>query len=144
MVEVIDPETGGVLPDGRPGEFAFTTLDRRAMPFLRYRTGDSGLLLPGPCPCGSFVRRMLPWGGRLRDRRRLWALDGVLLACPDVVDYTLEKAEGGARLTASGVVPPDPQEVRRRLEEAGYPVPEQISTRAITGFSGTGMQKRSL
>lgn len=144
LVEVIDPETGAVLPDGQMGEFVFTTLDLRAMPFLRYRTGDMGMLLPGACPCGSFVRRMLPWGGRLRDRRRLWALDGVLLACPDVVDYTLEKAEGGARLTASGVVPPDPQEIRRRLEEAGYPVPEQISTRAITGFSGTGMQKRSL
>lgn len=144
LVEVIDPETGEVLPDGRPGEFVFTTLDRRAMPFLRYRTGDSGLLLPGPCPCGSFVRRMLPQGGRCADRGRLWALDSVLLACPGVADYSLRETEGGTELTLLGVIPPDGEEVRRRLAEAGRPVPERILARAITGFSGTGMQKRSL
>ena len=140
LVEVIDPDTGESLPDGQPGELVFTTLDLRAMPFLRYRTGDMGMLLPGPCPCGSFVRRILPQGGRLAERGRLRALDGVLLACPGVVDYTLKKGV----LTLFGVVPPDPEEARRRLIQAGYPVPEHINTWAITGFSGTGMQKRSL
>lgn len=144
LAEVVDPETGATLPDGQPGEFVFTTLDRRAMPFLRYRTGDLGLLLPGLCPCGSFIRRMLPQGGRLANRGRLWALDGVLLSCPGVVDYTLRETARGPELTLLGVIPPDAEEVRRRLAEAGYPVPERITARVITGFSGTGMQKRGL
>lgn len=140
LVEVINPDTGAALPDGQTGELVFTTLDRRAMPFLRYRTGDMGRLLPGPCPCGSFVRRMLPQGGRLAGKGRLWALDGVLLACPGVVDYTLKE---GA-LTLYGVTPPDPEYARRALAEAGGPVPERVCAQALTGFAGTGMQKRSL
>ena len=140
LVEVINPDTGAALPDGQTGELVFTTLDRRAMPFLRYRTGDMGRLLPCPCPCGSFVRRMLPQGGRLAGKGRLWALDGVLLACPGVVDYTLKE---GA-LTLYGVTPPDPEYARRALAEAGGPVPERVCAQALTGFAGTGMQKRSL
>lgn len=144
LVEVVDPHTGAPLPDGQPGELVFTTLDRRATPFLRYRTGDMGMLLSGPCPCGSFLRRMLPQGGRLADGGKLWALDGVLLSCPDVVDYALEETERGTVLTLFGVVPPDPEEALRLLAEAGYALPDQIKSQAITGFSGTGMQKRSL
>lgn len=144
LAEVVDPETGAPLPEGQPGELVFTTLDRRAMPFIRYRTGDRGVLLPGLCPCGSFVRRLLPWGGRLADRGALWALDGVLLACPGVVDYALEETERGLELTLFGVAPPDPEAVRRRLAEAGYPAPKHINVKISTGFSGTGMQKRSL
>ena len=140
LVEVINPDTGAALPDGQTGELVFTPLDRRAMPFLRYRTGDMARLLPGPCPCGSFVRRMLPQGGRLAGKGRLWALDGVLLACPGVVDYTLKE---GA-LTLYGVTPPDPEYARRALAEAGGPVPERVCAQALTGFAGTGMQKRSL
>lgn len=144
LAEVVDPKTGARLPEGQPGELVFTTLDRRAMPFLRYRTGDLGVLLPGPCPCGSFLRRILPQGGRLADRGRLWALDGVLLACPGVVDYSVRETPEGPALTLYGVVPPDPEEARQRLEQAGYAAPKHIDAQVITGFSGTGMQKRSL
>jgi len=45
--EVIDPETGEVLPDGRPGELVFTSLTKEAMPVIRYRTRDLTRLLPG-------------------------------------------------------------------------------------------------
>ena len=45
--EIIDPETGAVLPDGTPGELVFTTLTRQAMPVIRYRTRDLSCLLPG-------------------------------------------------------------------------------------------------
>ena len=44
LVEVVDPESGRVLPEGEEGEFVFTTLAKEAMPFLRYRTGDIGSL----------------------------------------------------------------------------------------------------
>src|SRR5436305_1947461 len=45
--EVIDPETGEVLPDGQPGELVFTSLTKEAMPVIRYRTRDLTRLLPG-------------------------------------------------------------------------------------------------
>jgi len=45
--EVVDPETGRVLPDGAPGELVFTTLTKEAMPVIRYRTRDLTQLFPG-------------------------------------------------------------------------------------------------
>ena len=63
--EVVDPVTGAVLPDGEPGEVVFTTLSREAMPLLRYRTGDFAAMLPGPCACGSRMRRLGIIQGRI-------------------------------------------------------------------------------
>lgn len=62
--EIIDPKTGLELPDGEFGEIVFTTLNRGAMPLIRYRTGDMSQILEGPCPCGSILRRF----GRIADR----------------------------------------------------------------------------
>jgi phenylacetate-CoA ligase len=56
--EVIDPETGRVMPDGEEGELVLTTLSKQAMPMIRYRTRDISVLAEGPCPCGRTVRRM--------------------------------------------------------------------------------------
>jgi len=64
-VEVTDYATGAPLPAGVQGEILLTTLGERALPLLRYRTGDAGVLLPGPCPCGSPLRRLGPVPGRL-------------------------------------------------------------------------------
>jgi phenylacetate-CoA ligase len=47
LPEVIDPETGSVLPDGSDGELVFTSLTKRALPIVRYRTRDLTRLLPG-------------------------------------------------------------------------------------------------
>lgn len=63
--EVLDMETGRPLPPGEIGEVTFTTLSRRAMPLVRYRTGDAARMLPGPCPCGSPLRRLGPILGRI-------------------------------------------------------------------------------
>jgi phenylacetate-coenzyme A ligase PaaK-like adenylate-forming protein len=63
--EVLDMETGRPLPPGEVGEVVFTTLTRRAMPLIRYRTGDAARMLPGPCPCGSPLRRLGPILGRI-------------------------------------------------------------------------------
>ncbi|MBR4056976.1 MAG: phenylacetate--CoA ligase family protein [Oscillospiraceae bacterium] len=56
--EIINPETGRVLPAGEMGEIVVTTLRREAMPFIRYRTGDRSRFLPGNCACGSAIRRL--------------------------------------------------------------------------------------
>lgn len=56
--EIIDPDSGEVLPEGEYGEVVVTTLLRRAMPLIRYRTGDRSRFVPGACACGSVLRRL--------------------------------------------------------------------------------------
>lgn len=58
LVEIIDPQTGHLLPEGEQGEVVVTTLTRSAMPLIRYRTGDFSRLIPGACECGSFIPRL--------------------------------------------------------------------------------------
>ena len=61
--EIIDPETGEVLPDGTKGELVFTSLDKEAFPLLRYRTKDICVLNRVPCSCGRpHVRMSKPMG----------------------------------------------------------------------------------
>jgi phenylacetate-coenzyme A ligase PaaK-like adenylate-forming protein len=62
--EIIDPKTGEVLPDGETGEVVFTTLTRKGMPFIRYRTGDTSRWLTEPCGCGSVLKRLDKAGDR--------------------------------------------------------------------------------
>jgi len=57
-LEIIHPQSGELLPDGESGEMVVTTLLRRGMPLIRYRTGDMGCILPGKCSCGSPLRRL--------------------------------------------------------------------------------------
>ncbi len=56
--EIVDPATGEPLPDGEEGELVLTTLSKRAMPMIRYRTRDITAFLPGECSCGRTLRRM--------------------------------------------------------------------------------------
>ncbi|RNI13744.1 phenylacetate--CoA ligase family protein [Methanohalophilus sp. RSK] len=53
LVEVIDPKTGKILPPGEEGELVFTTLRRKCMPLIRYRTRDIATLIDEPCRCGA-------------------------------------------------------------------------------------------
>ena len=55
-IEIIDPESGAVLPDGEWGEIVFTTLTRVGMPFIRYRTGDISRWKTERCPCGTVLK----------------------------------------------------------------------------------------
>lgn len=63
-VEIIDPETGETVPDGEYGEIVFSTLTRKGMPFLRYRTGDFSRKMEKPCRCGSLLGRLDRVGDR--------------------------------------------------------------------------------
>mgnify|MGYP000286926723 FL=1 len=67
ILEIIDPETLEPVPDGEIGEMVLTTLDRDAMPLLRYRTRDLTRILPGDCPCGRTHRRIDRLKGRSDD-----------------------------------------------------------------------------
>ena len=62
--EIIDPDTGEVLPDGEEGELVFTSLTKEAMPMIRYRTRDLTRLLPGTA---RTMRRMAKITGRSDD-----------------------------------------------------------------------------
>jgi len=56
--EIIDPDTLAVLPDGEEGELVLTTLAKRAMPLIRYRTRDITAIIPERCACGRNIRRI--------------------------------------------------------------------------------------
>ena len=63
IAEIINPETGEVLPEGTKGELVFTCLDKEAFPLLRYRTRDICVLSRTPCSCGrTHVRMAKPMG----------------------------------------------------------------------------------
>lgn len=67
IIEIIDPNTLEPVPDGQYGELVLTTLRRKGMPILRYRTKDLTRILPGPCACGRVHRRMDRIRGRSDD-----------------------------------------------------------------------------
>ncbi len=65
LIEIVDISGNKVLQHGQAGEVVITTLQREAMPLVRYRTGDVARILPGPCACGSLLRRLGPVLGRI-------------------------------------------------------------------------------
>ncbi len=97
LVEALDPVTGDPVADGSPGELAFTTVTKEAMPLLRYRTGDIAALRRGPCECGRTLVKMSKVTGRKDDMLVIRGvnvypseIERVLLAEPAVApDYLL-------------------------------------------------------
>lgn len=67
IVEIVDPETLEPVPEGEIGEMVLTTINREAMPLLRYRTRDLTRILPGDCPCGRHHLRLDRMQGRSDD-----------------------------------------------------------------------------
>ncbi|HEX9291770.1 MAG TPA: phenylacetate--CoA ligase [Anaeromyxobacteraceae bacterium] len=88
--EIIDPETGAVLPDGREGELVLTTLSKQAMPMIRYRTRDVTALVSEPCACGRTLRRIRRIGRRSDD---MFIIRGVNVF-PSQVETALLQVEG--------------------------------------------------
>ena len=67
IVEIVDPMTLEPVPEGKVGELVLTTINREAMPLLRYRTRDLTRILPGECPCGRHHLRLDRMKGRSDD-----------------------------------------------------------------------------
>lgn len=93
--EIVDPVSGAVMPDGEYGEVVFTTLTRRGMPLIRYRTGDISRMITEPCLCGSQLRRLETIRTRKNTAVSLASgsltmadLDEVLFRLPQVIDFT--------------------------------------------------------
>ncbi len=88
--EVVDPDTGAVLPEGTEGELVLTTLCKRAMPMIRYRTRDITALVRTPCACGRTLRRLVRIGRRSDD---MLIIRGVNVF-PSQIEAALLKVEG--------------------------------------------------
>ncbi len=66
-LEIVNPKTGELLPDGEVGEIVLTTLKKQGAPLIRYRTHDLSRIIPGDCPCGSPFPRIDTILGRTDD-----------------------------------------------------------------------------
>jgi len=88
--EIIDQETGKVLPDGELGELVLTTLTKQAMPLIRYRTGDITRIIPGTCECGRSLRRIERISSRSDD---MLTVQGVNIF-PSQIEAALLSIEG--------------------------------------------------
>ena len=109
IVEIVDPETLEPVADGEIGELVLTTLNREAMPLLRYRTRDLTRILPGDCPCGRHHKRLARLQGRSDDMMILKGvnifpiqIEKILLKFKELsTDYliTLDTREDGDHMT---------------------------------------------
>jgi len=89
--EIVDPQTGEPVEDGRIGEIVFTTLSRRAMPLIRYRTGDLSRFLPQRCPCGTVLMSLERVKGRVGGQIRLATGQELCMADLDEALFPVEK-----------------------------------------------------
>jgi len=124
LVEIVDPETGVSAPAGVVGEVVVSTLRRRGAPLLRYRTGDLARLLDEPCRCGSALRRLdgfagrvgagapLPRGGELTLPR----LDEALFAVEAVNDFAAVVVGSTPATLMLSIAAPAPRRVAGTLE----------------------------
>ncbi|WP_338666549.1 DVU_1553 family AMP-dependent CoA ligase [Pseudodesulfovibrio methanolicus] len=108
-VEIVDPDTGALLPDGEFGEMVVTTPLKLGMPLIRYRTGDVGRILAGECRCGSPLRRLDPLVRRRHDgiplpsgSLTLRELNEILYGVPGVADFAARLAGDTLHLTVCG------------------------------------------
>jgi len=88
--EIVDPVTGEVLPPGEVGELVVTTLNKEAMPMIRYRTHDLTRLIPGRCPCGRSYFRTDRILGRTDDMIKVRGVN----IFPGQIDHVLGAVDG--------------------------------------------------
>ncbi|MFI3269832.1 MAG: phenylacetate--CoA ligase [Rikenellaceae bacterium] len=92
LVEIIDPETLEPVQDGKIGELVLTTLDREAMPLIRYRTRDLTRIITGECSCGRTHRRLDRFKGRSDD---MFIVKGVNIFPMQIEKILMQYAEVG-------------------------------------------------
>ncbi|MFN3567451.1 MAG: phenylacetate--CoA ligase family protein [Caldimicrobium sp.] len=93
IAEIINPQTGAPVKEGEVGELVLTTLNRTAMPLIRYRTRDLTYFIPEPCPCGRTHLRIARILGRTDD---MFIVRGVNIF-PQQIEAVLMKIKGVAQ-----------------------------------------------
>ncbi|MDM0001433.1 phenylacetate--CoA ligase [Variovorax sp. J22P240] len=126
--EIIDPETGEVLPDGSEGELVFTSLTKEALPIIRYRTRDLTRLLP---PTARSFRRMGKIVGRSDD---MLIIRGVNVFPTQIEEIVLQHAKlsGQYQINVSRDGLLDSVEVRCELQPLAAPSTSADEVREIT------------
>jgi hypothetical protein len=162
LVEIVDPRTGTILPEGEVGELVLTTLGREAMPLIRYRTGDIASLDRSPCRCGGVTVRLGNIRGRLAGcllpagLLLSQDLDDLLFQIPGLLDYraTLDRI-GTDRLLVDFVAIPAmagiEEEIRRMLLQAPA-IKKSLANneliigliRRVAGFTANHTVKRTI
>ena len=158
LIEVLDPQTGVPVKDGEYGELVLTTLRRRGMPLLRYRTGDLGRMLTEPCGCGCLKPRLDKVEGRLDDCMRLsdgtvlsmHVLDELLFSLDGVQDFEAE-TEGEKLLRVyvqvrDGMEAPAREAVLNSVvsclkERFGAVLSIEVQKKEISPYIGSGKRK---
>ena len=131
LPEIVDPETGEPVPEGDEGVLVFTTLTKRAMPVLRYWTGDITSLRTDPCGCGRTLARMALLRGRSDDMLIVRGVnlyptqvESVLVRVPELTphyrlvvtrDGTLDEVE--VHVEVAPDTGPDDDALRRHVEQ---------------------------
>ena len=98
LVEIVNPRTKESLKEGEIGEVLITTLSRKAMPLIRYATGDISSITTGNCPCKSILKRLNKIEYRINDRvylgKNLYIninmIDSILFKLKDLINYKIE------------------------------------------------------
>ena len=123
ILEIVN-EAGQVLPPGEVGEIVVTPLGLEGMPLVRFRTGDIGYCIEGPCACGRQTPRLSPILGR---RAQMLKVHGttfypatvfeVLNGVPEISEYFLEVASEGLsdRICVHVALRPDTPEQKRKI-----------------------------
>ena len=91
-LEIVDPKTGEVLPDGEIGEICITTLRKQGAPLIRYRTHDLSRIVTGDCPCGSKYPRIDTLIGHTDDMVKVKGCN----IFPSQIDDLLSKIDGAS------------------------------------------------
>ena len=126
ITEIIDPKTGRTVPDGEYGEVVFTSLNREAMPIIRYRTHDiSRVVSRGKCACGRTSLRIDRITGRTDDMLIVKSVNFY----PRQVEQALKEIPGVA------------DEFQIILDEAGGVTEVTINVEAEPGVSGHAVAK---
>jgi phenylacetate-CoA ligase len=122
--EIIDPVTGDVLPHGSRGELVLTSLLTRAMPLLRYRTGDLATISEEPCECGA-RSLVLAHSGRVDERFVVGGtviqridLEQLILSFEGLDTYYVSDTLGDTLLARVVPVDPSDRDVCREIERA--------------------------
>lgn len=128
LFEVVDPVTGKQVRDGEEGELVFTSLEREAMPLIRYRTGDIASLTQTPCLCGSpllsrigVLHKKIGLIHELGTGEKIYSalFDEALYPVEDLIDYQiyLTRENGRDNLLCVAEMLADDGTFKERLED---------------------------
>lgn len=119
LPEIIDPETGEVLPDGEKGELVITTITKEGIPLIRYRTRDITRLFKEPCICGRTHARIERLSGRTDDMLIIRGVN-VFPSQIESVLFNIEGVEPHYQLIVERVGTLDTLEVQVEVNEQSF------------------------